>query len=130
MMDERRFLIHHSSFIISPYRRQEAAAAVRAERDAGLPQPLTIPELTRDLLVRLVERFAVVGVGAAAHLRAAPRERLQKPVGVGERLAGGADDVRVAAPQNLLGQLERADAARGHDGCPEARAVHRALDLP
>src|SRR5215207_6154362 len=88
--------------LLFPTRRQEAAAPVAAERDAGLPEPLAIPELTRDLLVRLVERLAVVGVGAAAHLRAAPRERLQEPVGVGERLAGGADDVSVAAPQHLF----------------------------
>src|SRR5919205_240816 len=108
-----------STFLFSPLRRQEAAAAVACERDAGLVEALAIPELAGDLLVRLVERLAVVGVVAAAHLGAPARQRLEEPVGVGQRLARGADDVRVAAPQKLLGQLERADAARGDDRRPK-----------
>src|SRR5829696_8933360 len=106
---EAVFITHHSSLL--PRRREEAAAAVGGERDAGLREPLAVPELAGDLLVRLVERFAVVGVGAAPHLRAAPLAGLEEPVGVRERLARGADDVGVAAPQNLLGQLEGPDAA-------------------
>ena len=71
-------------------------------RNAGLVERFAVPELARDLLVHLVEPLAVVGEAAAADLAAAAEAHLQEPVGIGQRLARRADDVRGAGREDRL----------------------------
>ena len=53
--------------------------------------------------MRLIERFAIVGVSAAPYLIAAPKFHFNKPVGIGERLASEPGDIRLAVLQNRFG---------------------------
>ena len=55
----------------------------------------------------LVKRLAVVGIQAKAHIGAAAFANLQKPIRIGQRLAGEANDIRRAAAQRLLGLIKR-----------------------
>src|SRR5689334_18544339 len=83
--------------VASPRRRDEPALAVGRHRDAGGGEGVAVPEFAGDLLVLLVEGFAVVRELAATDLVARARAHLGEPVGIGERLARGRDDVGVAA---------------------------------
>src|SRR5207253_9844551 len=77
-------------------------------------------QLARHLLVLLVQALAVVGELAAPHEGAVAEADLPEPVGVGQRLARGADEVGLAALEDALRLLEGADAAAGDDGRVEA----------
>src|SRR5690349_10374512 len=113
-----------SRLLSPPPRRREPPLPPVRRRDAGLVEPLAIPELARDGPVPLIERLAVVGVDAAAHLAAAAEAQLQEPVGIGQRLPGGADEVGVAGREDRLGLRERADPARDDDRRAEAGLAH------
>ena len=92
----------------------EAPLAVAGEADPGVVELHAIPELAGDLLVVLVERLAVVGELAAAHEVAVAQPDLAEPVGIGQRLARGGDEVGLALGQDRLGLLEGADATARH----------------
>src|SRR6266404_5623265 len=66
-----------------------------------------VPELARHLLVLLVQALAVVGELAAPHEGAVAEADLPEPVGIGQRLARGADEVGLAALEDALRLLER-----------------------
>ena len=68
----------------------------------------------------LVQALAIVGVLAQANLVTAAEPGLEGPVGVGQGLAGGADDVAVAGSQHVLGGLEVVHAAGAHHGRVQA----------
>src|SRR2546425_3244620 len=87
-----------------------------------------VPQLAGHLLVLLVEPLAVVGELAAPHEVAIAEADLPEPVGIGQRLAGGADEVRVAALEDGFRLLERPDAAAGDDGGVAARLADGAAD--
>lgn len=76
----------------------------------------------------LVEGFAIVGVLADADLVAAPEPDLAEPVGIGKRLAGEADDVRLPAGENSLGLGEAVDAAGDDDRRGESAVADRFPD--
>ena len=78
-----------------------------------------VPELTRDLLVLLVEALAVVGEDAASYFVAVPVAHLPPPVGIREGLPRGSYHVAVAVDERGLRGVERPHAAaadHGHDG--------------
>src|SRR5262249_17118356 len=101
----------------TPGRRLEPTLAVERHPNVALARrDVTIPELARHLLVALIEALAVVRELAASHLAPEAEPDLPEPVGVGERLTRGADEVGLAAAENALGLLERMDASAGHDG--------------
>src|SRR4029453_16581190 len=66
----------------TPDWRREAPLAVASEADPGVVEAHAIPELAGDLLVVLVEPFAVVGELAAAHEVAVAQPDLAEPVGI------------------------------------------------
>jgi hypothetical protein len=83
------------SSCIPPGRRQPAFA-VSGERDSGLIEILSIPTRAGDLAMALIERFAIIGIGAQTHLVATTQSHLAEPVRIGKRLAREADNVSVA----------------------------------
>ena len=83
-----------------------------------------IPQLARHLPMTLIERFAVVGERAAAHLAAEAEPDLAEPVGIGQRLARRADDVGGAGGEDRFGLVERMDAAGDDDRRVEAGVAH------
>ena len=85
-----------------PLRRQQSPAAISRHRHFRLVEFLPIPQLARDLPVRLVQRFTVICVSAATDFFTATESYLSKPVRIGQRLARHADDVRVVVSQNRL----------------------------
>ncbi len=64
----------------------------------------------------LVQRLAVIGIQAEAHIGAAAFANFQKPIRIGQRLAGESDDVGRAAAQRMLGLIKMMYAAGEHDG--------------
>src|SRR5690606_16708242 len=94
----------------------------------GAVREVTIPELAGHFLVLLVEALAVVRVDAAPHRAAVAELDLEPPIGVGERLPRGGDDVAGTLAQRALGEVERADAARRDDRRLESRGAQRAAD--
>src|SRR5207247_2548674 len=90
-----------------PGRRPQPSLAVERHPNVALARrDVTVPELARHLLVALIEALAVVRELAASHLGPEAEPDLPEPVGVGERLTGGADEVGLAAAENALGLLE------------------------
>src|SRR5690606_31087503 len=85
-----------------PRRGQQAPPTVAREHDIGRVEILAIPQLAGDLFVPGIERFAVIGELAAADLGAASEPHLQPPVGIGEALAGGGDDVGLLLAEDRL----------------------------
>src|SRR5688500_11618176 len=59
-------------------RRREPSAAVARESDVGRIEPHSIPQLARDLAMRLVQRLAVVRERAPPHLPAQAKAHLQE----------------------------------------------------
>ncbi len=53
--------------------------------------------------MRLIQRFAVVGVSAAPNFITASEFHFNKPIRIGQRLASEADDVGLASSQNRFG---------------------------
>ena len=80
------------------------------------------------LLEILVERLADIAVDAAQDLVLPAALHLLRPVGVGEQLAGHADQVGLALLQQRLGIGRVADLADGDDGHLEALGVDIGLD--
>src|SRR6185369_7852255 len=78
--------------------------------------------------MRLVEGFAVVCVGTAAHLITTTESHLYKPIRIGERLARHANNVSLAQPQDLFSLLKCRYAARRHDRRRKSTLVYRLLD--
>src|SRR5687767_2570059 len=111
-------------------RRNQPAFPIDRLRDARLIERLTIPELARDLLVHLVEALAVVGEAAPPHGVTLTAPHLEEPVGVGERLPGGGDDVRGAGGEDLFRLVERGDATGHDDRGGEPGIADRAPDPP
>src|SRR6185312_11839691 len=60
----------------------------------------------------------------AANLPAAAEAHLEKPVGIGERLARGGDDVGLAGGEDRFGLIEAVDAAGDDGGRVEPRGAH------
>src|SRR5262245_37103119 len=113
----------------TPARRDQAALAVGGERDVGRVERVAIPELAGDLLVLLVEGFAVVGELAAPDLGAAAFADLGEPVRIGEALARRGDEVGLAAREQALGLREFADAAGRDHRRRQAGRAHGRADL-
>ena len=55
--------------------------------------------------MRLIERFAIVGISAASNFFAAPEFHFNKPVGIGKRLARQTGDVRLLTTSAVLLEL-------------------------
>ena len=51
----------------------------------------------------LIQRFAIVCVSAAPNLGTAAQFHLNEPIGIGQRLAGKAHNIRVTVLQNGFG---------------------------
>src|SRR5581483_2337300 len=98
----------------------EAAFAVGGEFHAGGVEGFAVPELAGDLAVALVEGLAVVGVEAEADLIAVAAGDFPEPVGVGEGLAGKADNVGGDTREDGLRLLEIVDATGCNDWRGEA----------
>src|SRR6267143_2777451 len=112
-----------------PRRWRQAALAVACDPPGRVARvELPVPELAGDLLVALVEPFAVVRELAAAHEVAVAEADLPEPVGVGERLARRRDAVRLTALEDPLRLLEGRDAAARDDGRRMAGLTDRAAD--
>src|SRR6267143_6052521 len=112
-----------------PRRRRQAALAVACEPHGRVARvELPVPELAGDLLVALVEPFAVVRELAAAHERAVAEADLPEPVGVGERLTRRRDAVRLAALEDPFGLLEGRDATARDDERRVTGLAHGAAD--
>src|SRR3989442_15965082 len=75
-----------------------------------------VPDLARHLIVALIGDLAVFRELPTRTLGPKAEPDLPEPVGVGQRLTGGADEVGLAAAENALGLLERVDASARHDG--------------
>ena len=80
--------------------------------------------------MRLIEGFAIVRVSAAAHFLAPANFHFAKPIGIGQGLAGHADDVRIAILQDCFGLIEGGNAARRDHRCVESSFINRVLDMP
>src|SRR5579872_5018754 len=115
LCSQRSRILRISHFNVRPFRRDESSLAVPASLNAGFVEPLFIPELTRYLLMLLIERFAVIGKLTGANLGASAGGDLQRPIWIGERLTGGADDVANAVPQPSLRHLELMNPACAND---------------
>src|ERR1700722_7529537 len=96
-------------------RRVQPSLTACHQRDARLRQRLLVPELAGDLFVLLIQPFAIIGEFAGPYSGAEAERGFQEPIGIGERLARGADDVAYAAPQHVLGHFEIVHAARADD---------------
>src|SRR5690606_35816048 len=79
-------------------------------------------------LEALVLGLAHVGVAATNHLVEAPGLYFARPVRVAQNRARHADQVGAALGQDALGQLRRADLARGHHGNNHALPAQERLD--
>src|SRR2546430_17648611 len=93
-------------------RWQQTSPAIFGHGDVRLVEFFSIPELARDLAVGLIERFAVIGVSAAAYFFTPPEFHFAKPVRIGEGLARHSDNVGVTTSENRFGFIKRCDAAR------------------
>src|SRR5207248_10353349 len=94
-----------------PRRRRQPALAVARQARVGRVDLHAVPELARHLLVLLIQALAVVGELAAPHEGTVAEADLSEPVGIGQRLARGADEVGLAAVEDAFRLLEGADAA-------------------
>src|ERR1700737_4631440 len=83
---------------------------IRGQSDPRLIERFPIPQLAGHLAMALVERFAVVGIQAQAHLRAVTRNNLAEPIGIGKRLPRETDDVGLLPGKTRLGLLKAVDA--------------------
>ena len=63
----------------------------------------------------LIERLAIIGIGAQPHLIAATQSHLAEPVRIGKRLACEADDVGMSCREQRFGLRKVVNAARDHD---------------
>ena len=79
--------------------------------------------------MRLIERFAIIRVGATPHFFASSQFHFQEPVGIGKRLASETSDVGLALLQNRLGLLKSRNASGGYNRRRESCFVHGSLDL-
>src|SRR5262245_48325740 len=113
---------------LPPLRGREPPAAVWGQRDAGRAETLLVPQLTGDGFVFLVQAFAIVVVRADADRSTLAAGELEKPVGIGERLARRADDVAGALGQQALGRLKIVDAAGANDRRAKPGSADRAAD--
>src|ERR1700691_3872819 len=92
-----------------PHRSRESSFAVTRGPFARQRRQL-VPQLTGDLLVFLVEAFAIIGVFADPYLIAQAETDFVKPIGIGQRLARRGDDVAHAARQIVFRHFEVMDA--------------------
>jgi hypothetical protein len=109
---------------------RQPALAVIALLQAWLVEPDAIPELAGDRLVHLVEPLAVIRERALPDLRALAGSHLQEPVGIGERLPRGRNDVRRTRLENAFRLREAVDAAGDHDRRGEPGGPHGVTDPP
>src|SRR5689334_9930154 len=78
--------------------------------------------------MRLIERFAVIRVRAAPHLRTTPQPDLYKPIGICERLPRHPNHVSLVQPQYLFRLFKRRDTPGRNYRRAKTCRVHRALD--
>src|SRR5207248_4971611 len=108
---------------------QQTSPAIFGHGDVRLGEFFSIPELARDLAVGLIERFAIIGVSAAAYFLSPPEFHFAKPIGIGEGLTRHADHVCIFVLQNRFSLCECCDAASGDDRRVESGGIYRAFDL-
>ena len=71
----------------------------------------------------LIQRLAVIRIGATANLVTATLLHFDEPIRIGERLARQPGDVGVSVLKNRLGLSERRNAASGDDRSTNADRV-------
>src|SRR5580704_11862351 len=111
-----------------PVRRDQSPFAVGRSRRPGLLQIDSVPQLAGHLSMALIERLAVVGVLAQPHLPAPAQANLEKPVGIGKRLAGESHDVAGALPERGFGLLKIVNSSGDDDGRAMAARPNRGAD--
>src|SRR5579864_4584722 len=77
----------------------------------------------------LIERFAVVGIQAQAHLITMAACDFAEPVRIGKSLAGKSHDIGLSTQKRRLGLLEAMYASTRHDRCLQAARADRGTDL-
>ncbi len=102
---------------------------VFAEGDGVSGLEEAVPELAGDLPVAAVETFAVICEGAAADLLSPALLHLEEPVGVGEALAGGGDEIGLSHLQDVLGLAEAANTPGGDDASLRIYGLEAGADL-
>src|ERR1700733_1757283 len=108
-----------------PHRSREPSFAVTRGSFARQRRQL-VPQLAGDLLVFLVEAFAIIGVFADPHLIAQAETDFVKPIGIGQRLERRGDDVAHAARQIVFRHFEVVNATGAHYRCLASGVAHRA----
>lgn len=98
---------------------KETATAIEAEAAAGFVAGFGgvgfVPKATGDFFVVLIEAFAVVGVFASANGKALTLLHFEPPIGIGQGLAGGADEVSLAVSEDGFALFEVAQASGRDD---------------
>src|SRR5258707_4115307 len=94
--------------------RRGPPAAIRGACDLSVVRKLKpIPELTRYGFVCLIEPLAVIREQAATPLVSHPKPNLFEPLGVCQRLSGGADQIGLATAEDFLRLPEARNSPRG-----------------
>src|ERR1051325_6378659 len=108
-----------------PLRRQPSSPSVVDRRNSRLVQSCTIPKFTGYRSMRLIERFAIIRVGATSHFLSTSEFYFYEPIRIGKGLPREAHYVGLAVLQNRLGLLESGNTSGSYDWRVESSSVHR-----
>src|SRR6266404_7113584 len=111
-----------------PLRRQQSPTPIFGQRNSRFIQFFPIPKLTSHLPLRLIQRLAVVRIGAAADFIAATELHFDEPIRIGKSLSRQPGNVGVTSLKNCLSLFECSNAAGGDNWRCESGGVHRVFD--
>ena len=111
-----------------PWGSGEAAFAVTGQLHAGCLQLFPVPELAGNLFVFLIESLAIIREFTYAYFRPPSELNLTEPIGVGQALPRGSDDVGITALEGVFRPIEAAHPANQDNRCLESGIAHRPAD--
>ena len=102
---------------VPPWRDESASTVFRNTDTAKSGNPFAVPQLTRYLLVLLIQPFAVVCIFTDSDGVTAATSNLAKPIRVRERLPREANNVRAFYRQDIFCLLKIVNTAGNNHRC-------------